>query len=37
MPEDFKRAENAGFDDYFIKPLNIKHFYKTIDEMLINK
>ncbi len=35
MPNDFKKAKEAGFDDYLTKPLDIKNFYKTVDELLL--
>lgn len=34
MPNDIQKAHKAGFNDYLTKPLNVAHFYKTIDEIL---
>lgn len=37
MQNDFIKAEKAGFNDYLTKPLDIKKFYKTIEEILFKK
>lgn len=33
MPNDLKKAEEAGFTSYLTKPINIKAFYEMLDEM----
>lgn len=35
MSKDLKRAAEAGFDNYLTKPLDVKHFYETVDEILL--
>lgn len=35
MPNDFIKAEKAGFNDYLTKPLDINKFYDTIDQILL--
>jgi PAS domain S-box-containing protein len=37
MPKDLIKAEEAGFDDYLTKPLDIKHFYNTVDKFLLKE
>jgi len=37
MPKDLIQAEKAGFNDYLTKPLDIKHFYNTIDKFLLKE
>jgi len=34
MPNDFKKAREAGFNEYLTKPLDIDNFNKTIDRLL---
>ena len=37
MPNDFIKAEKAGFNDYLTKPLDINNFYKTIEQILVKE
>lgn len=37
MPSDFKKAKDAGFNQYISKPLDINNFYTVIDNILSDK
>ena len=37
MPKDIQKAKEAGFDGYITKPVNVKEFLSTVEEMLSNK
>jgi CheY-like chemotaxis protein len=35
LPEEIRRAKEAGFQDYLTKPINVNEFLDYIDRMLI--
>lgn len=37
MPSDIQAGREAGFDEYITKPIQIDSFFKTIDQILLNK
>lgn len=34
MADDLQRGEAAGFDDYLTKPINVKEFFRVLEQML---
>ena len=32
MPEDIARAREAGFDDYWTKPIRFKEFIRALEQ-----
>jgi len=37
MPSDIQAGREAGFDEYITKPIQIDSFFRTIDQILLNK
>jgi len=37
MAEDIKKGDEAGFNDYIVKPFNIDNFLKIISKYINNK
>jgi len=37
MSEDIVKGEQAGFNDYLTKPLDLNEFFLTLDEILVGK